>query len=100
MSDSPRRDPIGVPFAVTSGPPRSWRFSLIWVVPLIAALTGAWVAVRAYVDKGPAITIEFNDAEGIEPGKTKVRYKSVDVGLVRQIAFAPDHRSVRVTVDL
>jgi paraquat-inducible protein B len=100
MSEKLQRDSVDVPLAVASEPHTKSRLSLIWVVPLVAALAGSWVAIRAYIDQGPVITIEFTDAEGIEAGKTKVRYKSVDVGLVRQITFAPDHRSIRVTVDL
>lgn len=100
MSERLQRDPVDVPFAIAREPHKRWRLSLIWVVPMVAALAGGWVAVRAYLDHGPVITIDFTDADGLEPGKTKVRYKSVDVGLVRRIAFTPDHRSVQVTVDL
>ena len=100
MTENLQHDAADVPLAIARGPRKSWRLSLIWIVPLVAAVAGGWVAVRAYLDQGPVITIEFTDAEGIEAGKTKVRYKSVDVGLVRQITFAPDHHSVKVTVDL
>jgi paraquat-inducible protein B len=100
MTEKLQRDPVAVPLAIARGPHKRWRLSLIWVVPLVAALAGGWVGVRAYLDQGPVITIGFTDAEGIEPGKTKVRYKSVDVGLVRRITFTADHHSVQVTVDL
>jgi paraquat-inducible protein B len=100
MSERLERDPVDVPFAVARAAHSRWRLSVIWIVPLVAAIAGGWVALRAFFDQGPAITIAFTDADGLEPGKTKVRYKSVDVGLVRRITFTPDHHSVQVTVDL
>ncbi|HET7062935.1 MAG TPA: MlaD family protein, partial [Rudaea sp.] len=76
------------------------RLPLVWIVPLVAALIGGWVAVHAILDRGPTISISFADAEGIEAGKTKIRYKSVDAGLVREVTLAPDHHTVNLTVDM
>jgi len=100
MSEKLQRDPDEVPLAIARTARNRWRPSMIWIVPLVAALAGSWVGVRAYLDQGPVITIGFTDAEGLEPGKTKVRYKSVDVGLVSRVTFTPDHHSVQVTVEL
>ncbi len=72
--------------------------SLVWLVPLVAALIGAWLAWRTLSERGPVITITFETAEGLEPGKTKVRYRDVDVGTVEGVAVAPDLANVVVTV--
>lgn len=72
--------------------------SLIWLVPLVAAIVGGWLAWRTVSQRGPAITITFDTAEGLEPGKTKVRYRDVDVGTVQEVAVAPDLANVIVTV--
>jgi paraquat-inducible protein B len=88
-----------VPEAVESRVPRM-RLPLVWLVPLLAACIGGWIAVRAVLDHGPTITITFSDAEGIEAGKTKVRYKSVDVGTVKLITLSADHRTVILSVEM
>jgi paraquat-inducible protein B len=81
-------------------PHRSYRsrLPLVWLVPMVAALIGGWIAVRSILEQGPTITVTFIDADGLDPGKTKVRYKSVDVGMVKTVALAPDLRTVDVTI--
>jgi paraquat-inducible protein B len=72
------------------------RPSLIWVIPVVALLVGGFVAWRAISERGPAITIRFANAEGLEAGKTKVKYKDVEVGLVESIGLARDLSGVEV----
>lgn len=74
--------------------------SLIWLVPVIAALVGLSLVINAWVQRGPVITISFQTAEGLEPGKTVVKYKDVVIGKVTTIHLAPDHHKVIVKVDL
>lgn len=71
---------------------------LVWLVPLVAALIGGWLAWRTLGERGPSITITFDTAEGLDPGKTKVRYRDVDVGTVQGVEVSPDLSSVVVTV--
>lgn len=74
------------------GPP------LVWLVPLVALLIGAWLVWTTQRERGPTATIAFETAEGLEPGKTRVRYRDVDVGTVEGVEVAPDLSGVRVTV--
>jgi paraquat-inducible protein B len=76
------------------------RFSLVWIVPLVALLAGIVLVVRTLLQTGPLITITFRSAEGLEPGRTEVRYKEVVVGRVNKVGFSPDHGRVLVTVRL
>ena len=73
------------------------RPSLIWIVPLFAALVGAWVAVTRILSEGPEITIVLPTAEGLEAGKTKLRYNGVEIGTVAKIHLTDDHRAVVAT---
>ena len=66
------------------------QFSIVWVVPLVALLIGGWLAFKAISEKGPTITITFKTAEGLEAGKTKVKYKDVEVGQVESIDLSED----------
>ena len=72
---------------------------LVWLIPIVAALIGGWIAVKSILDKGPTVTITFNTAEGLEAGKTKVKYKDVDMGEVRAIHLSEDHSQIIVTVE-
>jgi paraquat-inducible protein B len=97
MADSPQLPDL--PEAVAA--PTSRRsLQLVWLIPLVAALVGGWLAVKAILDKGPVVTIAFATAEGLETGKTKIKYKDVDMGLVTGVALAPDTSHVVVTAEL
>jgi paraquat-inducible protein B len=50
-------------------------FSIVWIIPIVAALVGGWLAYKTISEKGPTITITFEDGEGLKAGKTKVKYK-------------------------
>jgi len=77
-----------------------WRPSLIWLIPFIALLIGLSLAVKAVLDTGPTINVAFRTAEGLVAGKTTVRFKQVDIGLVRQIDLADDHSHVIAKIEL
>jgi paraquat-inducible protein B len=72
----------------------------VWVVPLVAAAVGAWVAVTRILAEGPKITIVFQSAEGLEAGKTKIRYNGVDVGTLTTIQLSDDHKRVIATAQM
>lgn len=75
-------------------------FSIVWLVPLVAAIIGGWLIFRAVTEKGPIITIAFENAEGLEAGKTKIKFKDVEVGQVKQIKLSEDLSHVIVTAEL
>lgn len=74
--------------------------SLIWIVPLVAVLIGIGLAVHAVLERGPEIEVQFASADGLEVNKTKLKYKDVAIGTVKDIALAEDRRSVKVTVQM
>ncbi len=78
------------------------RFSLqlVWLIPIVAAIIGGTLAVKTYLQKGPIITISFKTGDGLEAGKTKVKYKDVEVGLVKDVSIAKDITHVIATVEL
>jgi paraquat-inducible protein B len=76
------------------------RLSLVWVVPIVAVIVGVALVVRSLLQAGPEVSIEFRSAEGIEPGRTEVRFKEVVVGRVKQVRLGPDRRKVLVTASL
>ena len=77
-----------------------WKPSLIWLIPMIALLIALSLALKAYLNTGPMIDVSFRTAEGLEAGKTTVRYKNVNIGLVQQIDLAEDRSHVIAKVEL
>ncbi|MCG8378961.1 MAG: MlaD family protein, partial [Proteobacteria bacterium] len=73
--------------------------SIIWLIPLITVLVGGWLIFKTLSEQGPQVTISFKTAEGIEAGKTKVKYKNVDIGIVEHIKFSEDFSNVILTVE-
>ncbi len=77
---------------------RKHGFSLVWLVPITALLVGAWLLYDTFAKRGPEIQIEFADAEGIEAGRTKIKYKNVEIGHVESVTLSQDLASVFVHV--
>ena len=71
--------------------------SIVWLIPLITLLVGGWLIIKTVSEQGPEITINFKTAEGIVAGKTKIKYKNVDIGIVEYIQFSEDFSHVIVT---
>jgi paraquat-inducible protein B len=81
-------------------PRKRWLPSLIWLVPLISALIGVALVARSIVDKGPVVSVTFSSADGMEAGKTKVKYKDVEIGSVQTITLSKDLQRVIVNIQL
>ncbi len=93
MADS--SDPQGVPQA-TVVPQRRARISIVWIIPILAAVVAVGIAVQRIMSEGPTITIVFKAAEGLEAGKTTIKYKDVSIGTVTKVELSPDHTKVVV----
>ncbi len=79
---------------------KSLGISVVWLIPLIAVIVGGWLAYRTISEKGPEIIIAFNEAEGLEPGQTRIKYKDVNIGKVSAVSLSPDLSTVYVTARL
>ncbi len=99
MTDTDRENLPDLPEPVVAHR-RRWTVSLIWLVPLVAAVIGLSLAIGAYLSAGPVITITFQSAEGLQAGKTEVKYKNVVIGKVSTISLSEDRSRVAVEVDL
>ena len=81
-------------------PKKQSRLSLVWVIPIVAALAGVWVAVTTILSEGPKITLIFSSADGLEAGKTKIQLKGVDIGTITTIRLSEDHQRVIATAQM
>src|SRR4051812_6102625 len=99
MTDHPQpADPQGVPTPAVRR--RRFNVSLVWLVPIAAALVGLSMLVHDSLSAGPKITVQFQTAEGLEANKTQVKYKNVVIGHVTDITLSPDRTHVVASVAL
>ncbi len=77
-----------------------WRISIIWIVPIVSALVALTLMVRHLSSEGPTIHVFFQTAEGLEAGKTEVKFKDVPIGTVSGITVSDDLTHVIVSIGL
>ncbi len=77
-----------------------WRFSIVWIIPLVAAITAGVLIYDRLHEWGPQITISFKDASGVRTGQTQVKYRGIPIGDVTAIELSPDQRHAIVKVRL
>jgi paraquat-inducible protein B len=81
-------------------PKKRTRLSLVWVIPIVAAAAGIWIAVTRILSQGPEITIVFSTADGLTANKTKINYNGLDVGTLATIKLSDDHQHVIATAQM
>ncbi len=74
------------------------RFSLIWLVPIVAVAIALYLAVTTLLDRGPLITITFRTANGITSQQTEVKHKNVSLGMVEDVHLSHDMDHVVIHV--
>ena len=81
-------------------PKKGTRISVVWIIPILAAVVAIGIAIQRIMSEGPTITIVFKAAQGLEAGKTFVKYKDVNIGQVTAVKLSPDHSKVEVTAKI
>jgi paraquat-inducible protein B len=78
--------------------PSPWRnLSFVWLVPLLALAVSLGVAWRTYAERGVWIEIVFQNASGVAPGETTLRFRDVVIGTVEEVGFTDDLSQVLVS---
>ena len=96
-------DDNAIPTAVTqttSPGKRRLMISAVWIIPILAAVIAVTIAAKRIISEGPAITITFKTATGIEAGKTFIKYKSVNIGQVTKVSLSKDYTKVIITAKM
>lgn len=76
------------------------RLSIVWTIPFVAALITGYLVYRSISDRGPTIQITFRSADGLEAGKTRIKYRELEMGVVDTIELADDLSHVVVTAKM
>jgi len=76
------------------------RHSLIWLVPVVAALAAGWLVFTNLRATGPIIHIQFSNGNGLQANQTVLKYRGVRIGEVRSVQLAGDLAHVEVEARL
>lgn len=76
------------------------RWSPVWIIPIVTVLIGAWILFYHFSNQGPEVTLVTSNAEGIEAGKTAIKTRNVDIGIVESVSLSDDLKQVIVTARL
>lgn len=73
----------------------------VWFFPVIAILITGYLMLNYFNQQGgPHIRISFEDASSIQPGKTKVRFRGVTIGAVKDVTIAEDNKEAIAHINL
>ncbi|WP_392552982.1 intermembrane transport protein PqiB [Orbus wheelerorum] len=70
------------------------RISAVWIIPIITLIIGVWMVFAHFADQGVRITLLANDANGIIAGKTVIKSRNVDVGIIESVTLSEDYQQV------
>ncbi len=70
------------------------RLTPIWILPLVALAMGAWAVVYTLANEGPEVQVRFASAAGLTAGKTKVKFRELEVGVVKELRLSEDQQAV------
>lgn len=68
--------------------------SAIWIIPIVTVIIGLWIIYSHFADRGTSFTLLAKDASGIVAGKTVIKNRSVDVGIIDQVTLSDDYNQV------
>ena len=74
--------------------------SVIWVVPIVAALVAGYLVFKRVREYGKTVTICFHDVEGVKPGQTTVQYRGAAIGKVSSIELDRNQQFALVKIKL
>src|SRR4051812_7417892 len=77
---------------------RSHRLSAIWLIPLLAIAIAGWLVWDTLSKEGPTIEVSFDSAEGLQAGKSPLKFKDIEFGIVKSLRLSPDNTHVVVTI--
>lgn len=72
------------------------RISAVWVIPIVTVIIGIWMVYSHFADQGRVVTLITHDASGIVAGKTVIKSRSVDVGIVEKVTLSDDYTQVLI----
>jgi paraquat-inducible protein B len=79
---------------------KGFRISVVWIIPILAAVVALGIAIQRIRNAGPTIYIVVKVASGLEAGKTFIKYKDVTIGQVTKVELSDDYTQVLITAEI
>ncbi|WP_432470876.1 MlaD family protein [Amphritea sp. HPY] len=74
--------------------------SVVWLLPLLAAMIAGWLVVKSYQEAGIMIEVQFDSAQGLEADITQVMYRGLPTGKVKSLQLNDDLQSVTAIIEM
>ncbi|MFT6917121.1 MAG: paraquat-inducible protein B [Motiliproteus sp.] len=94
LADNPADDPE-IPNALVR--PHE-RISMIWLLPVLTLILGAWLLYKSQTDAAIPVQIHFTDGQGLVAGETEVRYQGIAIGVIKKFSLDSNLNGVTATV--
>ena len=75
-------------------------FPVVWLVPAFAAAVAGYYVYNYLADRGPLLTLTFNDATGLKPGQSRVMHLGVEIGQVVDCQLSQNQKQAIVRIRL
>jgi len=72
------------------------RVSSIWIIPGLAIAIGLWMLINGLMKQDIVVNIRFSAAQGIAEGRTKIKSREIEIGIVESIKLSEDFSEVIV----
>lgn len=74
--------------------------SPLWIFTLISFLIAGWLMYKSISGSGEQIQLYFENAQGIQEGRTTIRYHGLEIGLIKKVTLTPDLKSVHAEAQI
>lgn len=74
--------------------------SVVWLLPLLAAIIAGWLVIKSYQEAGIMIEVQFDSAQGLEADITQVMYRGLPTGKVKSLQLNDDLQSVTAIIEM
>jgi paraquat-inducible protein B len=68
----------------------------VWLFPIFALIISGFLFFKYFFDHGPTIAITFDEVSVIQPEKTRIRFRGIEIGVVKNLAVSDDRKNVVV----
>jgi paraquat-inducible protein B len=72
----------------------------LWLFPAFAVVLSVWLFANYLSHRGPTIKIALEDASGLQPEKTHVKFRGVSIGVVKEITISDDQKNAVAHISL
>ncbi len=98
-NDPPPADPVSMNDLPTAERTPRRRTGWLWLIPVVSLAIVAVLVDVAYGRRGIAVTVVFSEGHGLKP-EDVVRYRGIEVGVVKTVRLTPLLDAVAVTIGL